>query len=115
MSTKPLHVQVAEALGWTWCHDRGDGLWLGSPDGGPNKEIPGYGVTACATGPLIERFKILLGPDFIPTQPDLTFTGFWSAKIGAERLDATIARAGSPWGAVGNLIVELKEKGKLNG
>lgn len=64
---KPLHVRVAEALGWLRC-DQGESLlgtveeWYGIPRGddglyhGAHVEVPRYDTDWSAGGPLFEKF-----------------------------------------------------------
>ena len=72
---KPLHVQVAEALGWQDIQSRGDilAIWASGYGGRPPGIVPIIGQTAelhpwiprydlewSATGPLIEKYEIWL-------------------------------------------------------
>lgn len=54
---RPLHVKVAEALGWTACHQRhpGGDTWCGWRAGAINlpDDIPRYDTDWAATGPII--------------------------------------------------------------
>lgn len=84
---KPLHVQVAEALGWTDC-DATAKSWpweftdppdervvtgLGIPPGRSSRMgIPHYDTDWSATGPLIEKYGISV----------YLADGMWSAQIG---------------------------------
>lgn len=75
--TKPLHVQVAEALGWTDIqslgprnygprdHLHGTDLWVGLRPGVPGacfEPIPRYDTSWADTGPLIERYQMEISP-----------------------------------------------------
>jgi hypothetical protein len=75
VSEKPLHVRVAEAIGWTEVHDTGGSsmvagepnYWRGRPPGErlviPRQAwpvVPRYDADWAATGPLIERFNLSL-------------------------------------------------------
>ena len=67
MSEKPLHVQVAEALGWSNFHSErhGEGAyWYGLPPRGEEDctPAPRYDTDWSATGPLIHRFKLRILP-----------------------------------------------------
>lgn len=116
MSQKPLHVQVAEALGWYECSEGGKvGIWAGHLDQfgkdatGSDyrywdfRTIPRYDTDWSATGPLIERFQI-----------NLFHVGRlgWRAYMASDRADE--ARMDTePLRAVCNLILALKASGKL--
>ena len=60
---KPLHVRVAEALGWTNPRvEEKTGLWVANVPGqhwGPST-IPRYDTSWKATGPLIEKHGLML-------------------------------------------------------
>jgi len=57
----PLHAQVAQALGWTECHDRGDGKWFGKkPSDTAFSDIPAYDKTWCNGGFLIVNYVFSL-------------------------------------------------------
>lgn len=125
MSTeeKPLHVQVAEALGWVKLHERQQlyyvkwlkggqrqvggtpWQWHGeNPQGVSGGEylVPRYDTNWAATGPLIERFEIQLLP---------LGNGAWAATkgIGTPRLIDGL----TPLIATCNLILALHAVGKL--
>lgn len=68
MTDKPLHVRVAEALGWQnpRVGEKNGGAWVANvPDQhwGPSV-IPRYDESWNATGPLIERYGIRIAPIF---------------------------------------------------
>ena len=97
MSDYPLHVRAAEAMGWekirAW-----EGRWLGIKPGQRSESIiPAFDASWCATGPLIESYGIDLGCGTV-----------WQAHR-----DGFISVGHTPTVAVCNLIVELKEQGKL--
>lgn len=66
MTEKPLHVQVAEALGWSHfgLGGRLDRPWVGYPPHNPivgeRQEVPRYDIDWGATGPLIFQRRISL-------------------------------------------------------
>jgi hypothetical protein len=125
MSGKPLHVQVAEALGWENCHERKGGILLPLPllpgkgwSGWPPGVLPivgsGYRTAPvycydtdwAATGPLIEKYKMGVWPADEDWLAD-TFT----AKH--PTIDGGTTRGRSPLEAVCKLILELSKAGKL--
>lgn len=122
---KPLHVRVAEALGWRECAPQtwlisgetyvNDRNWVGWPPSGRWVSRPSvyrYDTDWSATGPLIERFGIMVEPDH---PDDLGRSGFkgWYAlrEHDTPILDATGA---TPLEAVCRLILALAEAGKLS-
>ena len=129
VETKPLHVRVAEALG---CKLRlmhqtpvelGD-FWVCGCHA--TKEVHGYGLEMyhydtdwSATGPLIERYKIaLLHPGEWLVEPDTNVRDWVAAtKFSSSSDDGYDAEAygysRTPLIAVCNLILALKEAGKL--
>jgi len=68
MTEKPLHVQVAEALGWTGCNQSGFDWWGDSQDTPSSPrgyaKIPSYDTDWSATGPLIEKYGIAFVQNF---------------------------------------------------
>lgn len=121
---KPLHVQVAEALGWTEIRQEvwdiggqkiGRDEWGGvlrDDSGKPTVwgRIARYDTDWSATGPLIERFRI----DLFSRES----AGVWTARAWVPNDDPveTLKRAGNePLTAVCNLILALKAAGKLPG
>lgn len=105
---KPLHVQVAECLGWINCHDRGDGLWEGNPPPKPSdgigfKEVPHYDKTWCAAGPLVERFEMSI------SKMESPFTD-WQAY---DREGRFFGCGATPSEAISELILELYAEDKL--
>lgn len=116
---KPLHVRVAEALGWTSLHNVGNCMIPGEPDDyrgrspgnvfvGPGGEcpVPRYDTWWSATGPLIERLGISLNNYALAPSRGTT---------AHRRIDDRIYDASGPTSliAVCNLILALKEAGKL--
>lgn len=109
--SKPLHVQVAEAIGWTNLEEDG-GKWTGF-DGQGFKPVPDYGTTFCATGPLIVHYGILLGPEYEVVDGLFVFANKWGAKLGSDRTGETIVYGPSACETVARLIVSLHERGEL--
>lgn len=116
---KPIHVQVAEALGCNsafrkayrgdkeeqWCCEDGDHRdptlcepWLDSPD------VARFDLDWCATGPLVERHKIALEWHPLWAPPG------WCA---VSEDGGWIGSADSPLLAICRLIIELGKAGKL--
>jgi hypothetical protein len=101
----PLHVKVAEALGWT-CYTKFDGQetewWKVRAPHQPSM-VSNYDTDWSATGPLIEKYKIELtwdGEDWLAWAPeDMAPNKGGVAKV--------------PLIAVCNLFLALKEAGKL--
>jgi hypothetical protein len=133
MLDKPLHVQVAEALGWSdgnpplhlqkmndhgWVEDA-KGYFGSPPDGTVDAEgrrivmmhVPSYDTDWSATGPLIEKWRFHGDVRLDPTchAPD------WCAFYIPEGEGDIIESAKHPTLliAVCNLILALKEAGKL--
>ncbi len=110
---KPLHVRVAEALGWKGLHPtsyEGDTrvFWWGSPPGTAIQFAEGcwrYDTSWTATGPLIEKYKLDIVWD------DDSWRAYWD---GGDDGDMGIGvYAATPLVALCNLILELGEAGKL--
>lgn len=125
---KPLHVRVAEALGWRECmpfsvYEVVDPeTWTGdSPVPDPKSIsgyvggfVPRYDTDWSATGPLIEKQAI----DLVLAWPgDFGQDGFrWIATRGADQRgqsEGITAEGATPLLAVCNLILALHEAGKL--
>jgi hypothetical protein len=118
---KPLHVQVAEALGWLdlkvpngmWP----DEFWGFHPEWAPiigqRVPVPDYTTDWSATGPLIEKYGIsieLSGGYGGCRTPACESCLNWTAQIdGPEEGIAT-----SPLIAICRLILALKAAGKLD-
>jgi hypothetical protein len=100
----PFNCQIAAVLGWTGLHQI-NGLWVGF-DGQETKEVPGFGETFCSTGPLIQRFQILLGPEYTKDGRHV-FADQWSAKLGEDRTGDTITYGKTACEAVGNLLLKV--------
>lgn len=124
MGEKPLHVLVAEALGWTDCKPCGHatcppGFWIGDAPliGGAIREshtMPRYDTDWSATGPLIEKLPVTVGryaSDFMDGRLYAV-----SPSLGLEHgPDAQMERTGdTPLAAVCNLIIALREAGRLD-
>ena len=114
---KPLHVRVAQALGWKNFHlcDGTESLWIANdPDTHP-EYIPRYDLEWSATGPLIEKYKIS-----VVYRNNRNDEYHWWADSGyyeSGGWDGSSADASedgdTPLIAVCNLILALKEAGKL--
>ena len=102
---KPLHVQVAEALGWEGLTVTPMGELRGSHDG-LYLPVPHYDTDWAATGPLIEKLKMWVFPD----QHAKEF--YWEATI-EPGPEAISAEGPTPLAAVCHLILALKAAGKL--
>jgi len=114
---KPLHVRVAEALGWI-ALEAPNGMWPDeyfgfhpefAPIVGRRAQVPDYTKDWSATGPLIEKYGITVS-DAWPA------FGAWTAALhGTLHMNSggAIERGPTPLVAVCNLIVALKEAGKL--
>lgn len=133
MSDKPLHVRVAEALGWTNCQLCPDGPdihgrqhWVGDQPviGGVVRQshcMPEYDTDWAATGPLIEKYRISLsatyklfdGDDGLPLPGDT-----WIASDDRRRakggFPVAMEPGSTPLIAVCNLILALHAAGKLS-
>jgi hypothetical protein len=115
---RPIHVRVAEALGWIDCHEVAYGakagafVWWGQKTRGFPEGIPRYDTSWEATGPLVEKYEITLG-----------FIKGWFAHCEGDsgrlylnqedREEPTIANGETPLLAVCALILALAEAGKL--
>jgi hypothetical protein len=117
---KPLHVQVAEALGWE--HLRDDGGWRGDgpnwrDGGGVIGMVPRYDTDWAATGPLIEKHRLIVGPGWRKISDSLFGPPTqWVAKTATPNdpeQDYLDAIADTPLEAVCRLILDLKAAGKL--
>lgn len=127
MAERPLHVQVAEALGWTDLYESTSltGLvrWVGvEPHGGLRLEVPRYDTSWCSTGPMVERFKICVvyrdredqpkGFDFVGWMAFVNEDQGWVDKHSVD-IDISPASGRTPCEAIARLIVELHREGKL--
>ena len=117
MTEKPLHVQVAEALGWldiTYFPGPGNhaGVWKGYPAGledGGWAPIPRYDTDWNATGPLIEKYGVWLHPCDCGEPKE----HHWTANSELDAFESDGGDGKTPLIAVCNLILALKESGKL--
>ncbi len=128
---RPLHVRVAEALGWTeLVESHSPPMWLGRlPTGldmpGTNfvasidrqnrivtigsGSVPRYDTDWSATGPIIERLRVHVGPVGFHRPP-------WEAfkLMGEDQEDEAYSAPGqTPLGAVCDLLLLLHEAGRL--
>jgi hypothetical protein len=102
--SRPLHVQVAEAIGWTVIRE-GDtpGEWWGNAPGSGLMLIPRYDSSWCSCGALTERFKI--GVTWDHEQ--------WIAQHATEEGHDQYAGGERPTEAIAKLVVHLSKEGKL--
>jgi len=112
MTEKPLHVQVAEALGWTDCQLEPSGLWVGRghPWHGP-VELKRYDTDWSATGPLIEKYELALGQTGME-DPKPTWVAWWPGSCDVDTCSVD-APADTPLLAACHLLLALKAAGKL--
>ena len=117
MSDKALHIQVAEALGWTHiglpspeATAYESGLHIGDPPwpGDAAETIPRYDADWSVTGPLIEEYQLAIGPQRVLKDGKRSWQALaWGVKHGASMSGPT------PLVAVCRLILALKKAGKL--
>jgi hypothetical protein len=104
VTEKPLHVRVAEVLGWFAI----PGAQI-VDEQKYHAALPRYDTDWAATGPLIEKFRITLGRN--------PFDGDWAAyhtwDVRALVQNPPSAHGETPLLAICNLILALKEAGKL--
>lgn len=110
---RPLHVQVAEALGWTDMADRGDGLWLGvNPETKLRVEVIPYGRSWCSTGSLVDKLGLMVGPERYMSMSEPI--GGWTARTTKSPREAQTSEYGAnPCEAIARLVVKLHKEGKL--
>jgi len=98
---KPLHVHGAEALGWTDL----------DKDGYYRTDAPHYDIDWNATGPLIEKYGITLGP---APRSEEDAPPWWRATPRSALCAGYTTQLGpTPLEAVCRLILELHKAGKL--
>jgi hypothetical protein len=132
-ASKPLHVQVAEALGWR--NVAPGGLLLpdnhvGDPPGliGATAQVPRYDRDWSVTGPLIDQYGITLESpySFIPSYPRDSWIARWAKYCKyphyadpATQNDTTEqcvcleADGDTPLIAVCNLVLKISAAGRL--
>lgn len=105
MSTEPLRVKTAAALGWKDLSlDPDSGVWSGiDPHGSLRMAVPPYDTSFCSAGPLIVRFKIGTMWDH----------GQWVAQHSDPEGRDAYAGGESPTEAVCRLIVILAKESRL--
>jgi len=102
---KPLHVRVAEALGWKNCHPACE-IWWGLTPNGDIRGVTRYDTDWSATGPLIEKCSVnVLRNSRLGSGP--AWKAQWDDNPRYHEL------ADKPLVAVCNLILALKEAGRL--
>lgn len=139
MSEKPLHVRVAEALGWQTTQLRRkpvcptcrvqtewftDGHWMGWPPRSeePYEDVPAFDTDWAATGPLIDTYEISVREDGPGSPVDRNWEA--SADYYGPPVDASDAAYGGRWAtaserahtplvAICNLILALGAAGAL--
>ena len=132
MTEKPLHVQVAEALGWTNSEGNKDGdYWEALPpqDGSAHylfaedcwprasyeesqeTLVPHYDTDWSATGPLIEKYELALGQTGMD-DPKPTWVAWWPGFCDIDTCSVD-EPADTTLQAVCHLILALKAAGKL--
>ena len=125
MSTEhPLHVQVAEALGWTEIRKQQDGMaheitgaWIGTePHGGLTLVVPQYDRSWCSVGPLVQRFEIsIIRENPVDYKEDPEWEAWYDTRLYVDGYTPGASERGAtPCKAVAKLIVLLKKEGKLN-
>lgn len=123
---KPLHLRVAEALGWKvathpvlkpgdWWLSPG-ALAMSDDDGDPGgalsrDHLPRYDTDWSVTGPLIETYGITVTCYFISDKPFGWAAGLHANVVGHE--DGFVSSADTPLLAICELILALKESGRL--
>lgn len=130
ITEKPLHVRVAEALGWTYLGpSEVEGGWEGEPPSGhPLDKTPRrldqhigvlrYDTDWSATGPLIERFGIgIYRPDEFCPDREFAWVAVWGGVHGWD--DGAVCAdeqegAATPLEAVCRLILAMAAAGKLD-
>ena len=117
MDDKPLHVQVAEALGWTYLsQSEVPEYWEGEPPRDDPRSVwarrldqhigvPRYDLDWSATGPLIEKYGLSIDPP--------SSWGSWVASKPEERYNVGGVRDDTPLLAACNLILQLHKAHKL--
>lgn len=114
---KPLHVLVAEALGWSYIGpgnsmniaDPGIGYPPLTPIVGHKEPIPHYDTDWAATGPLIERFKM-----DVWYRPGGVFGDAEWAAVSDHEADTGMQAGATPLLAACNLILALHTAGVLH-
>jgi hypothetical protein len=127
---RPIHVRVAEALGWTRLHYRdkchGDILiadqeklrWFGRAPGEMiisddvnHVLVPRYDTSWGDAGPFIEKYGIELGLLWPGDRGQDYFQ--WMARTGRQPSEIESTQEDKPLLAICALILALKEAGKL--
>ena len=128
LTEKPLHVQVAEALGckpelltlhagppiWSCpCAGASHGLKPDelSDEYGNDSTIARYDTDWSATGPLIEKYELALGQTGMD-DPKPTWVAWWPGSCDVDTCSVD-APADTPLLAACHLLLSLKAAGKL--
>lgn len=124
-AAKPLHVRVAEALGWTDLRVIGNCMIPGEPDdyvGRPpgnvligssgHAPVPRYDTDWSVTGPLIERLGIRVHVSRFRGPNPIEWQAIWPGDSWAIAGKIN-AKAATSLGAVCELILALHAAGKL--
>src|SRR3989304_2607202 len=118
MTEKPLHVQVAQALGWTCIEYAPPNLWTGCrPSSRPHSPcpssnvlsgevVPTYDTDWSATGPLIEKYELALGQTGME-DPKPTWVAWWPGSCDVDTCSVD-APAHTPLLAACHLLLSLK-------
>jgi hypothetical protein len=105
---KPLHVQVAEALGHQvmahWPEGKAGPVYYSLYEGGDTPPVRRYDTDWSATGPLIEKYQACI---------EACSDGYWSAYNFPAGMSKIETFGATPLIAVCNLILALKASGQL--
>lgn len=113
---KPLHVKVAEALGWRNCRPGGimlPGAYVGNAPGiiGEKEQVPWFDQDWSATGPLIEKYKLFLSPSEFDDAELPWFAG--TRRCHREAAKEECVYGNTALKAVCLLILKLQQIGRL--
>lgn len=134
MTDKPLHVHVAEALGWTWKKSSSNSVrflcppaYLEDFDLDPTdyfdaddsvrvasdafRYVPRYDTDWAATGPLIEKYGIEL--EWEKRNNERMWSAAYGWQVGRLRPVLLDGYASTPLLAVCHLLLQLHKAGKL--
>lgn len=132
MDEKPLHVRVAEALGWERVTIPVAGIERCLEGGTHAWRVPGGHIVGCETcdqvpprydtswldtGPLIEKYGISISGvyyDALADLVDVDHRGWLAGKLFPNETFIRQRAGYTPCEAICNLILALAEAGKLN-